>query len=327
MESKGELLGFHHPDEMREFFRKKSKKLTNKLTTLKEAVSLIKEGDYLSIGGFGTVRIPTAFIHELLRQKKKNLTTACFTSNIDTDLLAAGETFNKTDMSYGIAFEALGLPKMIRKHFESGAIQITEWSNGAMGWRYKAAAMGLSYLPIRSMLGTDTEAYSSAIEITCPFTGMKYLALPALYPDVAVIHVHAADIYGNCYIRGVLVCDVDIAKASKKVIITTEKIVSTEFFRDNPEKTTIPFYQTDVVVISPYGSYPANMPYEYFMDVDHLREFLKAAEDEASFDEFLNKNIYQCSDFYDYLNLHGGISRIAYLRDLENQIIVEGRLR
>lgn len=327
MESVGELLGFHHPDEMRDFFRKKSKKMTNKLMDLKEAVGLVQENDYISIGGFGTVRIPTAFIHELLRQKKKNLTAACFTSNVDTDLLAAGKTFNKADVSYAIAFEALGVPKVLRQYFESGSIQITEWSNGVMGWRYKAAAMGLSYLPVRSMLGSDTQKYSAAKEVTCPFTGMKYLAVPALYPDVAIIHTHAADIYGNSYIRGVLVGDVDIAKASKKVIITTEKIVPTEFFRQNPEKTTIPFYQVDALVHVPYGSYPANMPYEYFMDVDHLRAFLKAAEDEKTFEEFLDQNIYSCKDFYEYLDKCGGIKRMEYLRDLENQIIIEGGLR
>ncbi len=327
MESVGELLGFHHPDDMREFFRKKSKKMTNKLMDLKEAVDLVQENDYIAIGGFGTVRIPTAFLHELLRQRKKNLTAACFTSNVDTDLLAAGKTFNKADLSYGIAFEALGVPKVLRQYFESGAIQITEWSNGVMGWRYKAAAMGVSFLPVRSMLGTDTQKYSAAKEITCPFTGQKYLAVPALYPDIAVIHAHAADVFGNSYIRGVLVADVDIAKASKKVVITTERIVPTEFFRDNPEKTTIPFYQVDAVVVTPYGSYPANMPYEYFMDVDHLREFLKAAEDEKTFEEFIDKNIYQCKDFYEYLDLHGGIRRIEQLKDLENQIIIEGGLR
>lgn len=327
MESIGELLGFHHPDEMREFFRKKSKKMTNKLMDLKDAVGLVNEGDYISIGGFGTVRIPTAFIHELLRQKKKNLKAACFTSNVDTDLLAAGSVFNKADVSYAIAFEALGVPKVLRQQFESGAIEITEWSNGGMGWRYKAAAMGLSYLPVRSMLGTDTQKYSAAKEVTCPFTGMKYLAVPALYPDVAIIHVHAADVYGNSYIKGVLIADIDIAKASKKVIITTEKIVPNEFFRDNPQNTTIPFYQVDAVVITPYGSYPCNMPYEYFMDVDHLRDFLKAAEDEKTFEEFLNKNIYNCKDFYEYLDNCGGIKRIEYLKDLENQIIIEGRLR
>ncbi|WP_025209447.1 CoA transferase subunit A [Hippea sp. KM1] len=322
MESIGELLGFRHPDEMREFFRNKSKKMESKLTSLEDAVDrFVKEGDYLAIGGFGLVRIPMAFLHEMIRQKKKGLKCAAFTSNLDTDMLAAGEMFDKTDVSYAIAFEALGIPKMIRRYFESGKVYTTEWSNGALGWRYKAAAMGLSYLPIRSMLGTDTQNYSAAKEITCPFTGMKYLAVPALYPDVAVIHVHAADIYGNSYIKGVLIADVDIAKASKKVIITAERIVPVDFFRDNPERTTIPFYLVDAVVKSPYGSYPANMPYEYFLDVDHLREMLDAFSTQEGLEDFLNKNIFQCKDFFDYINLHGGLKRIQHLIELENEIL------
>ncbi len=322
MESSGELFGFQHPDKMREFFRKKSRKMLPKLMSMKEAAEkMVKEGDYLSVGGFGLVRIPTAFLHELLRQKKKGLSCATFTSNFDTDLLAAGKVFNKTDVSYAIAFEALGLPKVIRHYFETGEIQTTEWSNGAMGWRYKAAAMGLSFLPIRSMLGTDTQRYSAAKEITCPFTGMKYLAVPALYPDVAVIHVHAADIYGNSYIKGVLIADADIAKASKRVIITAEKIVNTDFFRDNPEKTTIPFYLTDAVVEAPFGSYPVNMPYEYFMDIEHLKEVLEASKSEESLREFMDKNIYKCEDFYDYIELNGGLKKIQKLKDIENKMI------
>ncbi len=321
MESVGELLGFKNPDDMRDYFRQKSKKMESKTTTMKEAVGLIKEKDYLAVGGFGLVRIPMAFLHEILKAKIKGLTCAAFTSNLDTDILAAGGVFDKTDVSYAVAFEALGIPKMIRRYFETGSIQTTEWSNGALGWRYKAAAMGLSFLPIRSMLGTDTQLRSAAKEMVCPFSGMKYLAVPALYPDVAVIHVHAADIYGNAYIKGVLIADSDIAKASKKVIITTERIVPTEFFRNNPEKTTIPFYLVDAVVESPFGSYPANMPYEYFLDVEHLRAILDASKDETTFNKFLEENIYNCADFYDYIDKNGGLRRIEKLKKIEREMV------
>ena len=322
MESEGSIFGFKNPDEVREIFRKKSRKMQPKLMSMEEAVEkMVDKGDYLSIGGFGLVRTPTSFLHELLRQKKTDLQCAAFTSNFDTDILLGGKVFNKTDVSYAIAFEALGQPKAIRHYFETGEIQTTEWSNGAMGWRYKAAAMGLSFLPIRSMLGTDTQKYSSAKEIECPFTGMKYLAVPALYPDVAVIHVHAADIYGNSYIKGVLIADEDIAKASKKVVITAERIVSTNFFRDNPEKTTIPFYLADSVVEAPFGSYPVNMPYEYFMDVEHLKDVLKAWESEESLMDFMDKNIYQCKDFYEYIDLNGGLRKMQKLKNTENNIL------
>ncbi len=318
METKGKLLGFQDPDIMREFFRKKSKKLENKVKILSEAVSqMVDENDYIAIGGFGIVRIPTAFLHEMIKQQKKVSTCAFFTSNYDTDLVLINNIMQNVDMSYGIALEALGSPKILRKYFENGNIKVTEWSNGALGWRYKAAAMGLSFLPVRSMLGSDTQLYSAAKEITCPFSGKKYLAVPALYPDLAIIHVHEADIYGNAHIKGVLVADSDIAKASKKVIITTEKIVDTEYFRNNPQNTTIPFYLVDAVIEIPYGSYPAEMPYEYLFDIDYFKKFLTAAQNDEDFYQFIKKNIYDCEDFYEFISINGGINRLKTLRNME----------
>jgi glutaconate CoA-transferase subunit A len=149
------------------------------------------------------------------------------------------------------------------------------------------------------MLGTDTFKYSGAKEILCPFTNQKYAAVPALYPDVAIIHVPRCDVYGNCQIDGVLVADDDVAKASKKVIITTEKIISNDEIRREPNKTVIPFWCVDAIVQIPYGAYPSNMPNEYFSDEDHLKEWLKAEKDEKEFQEFLDKNIYNVKDFYE----------------------------
>ncbi|PMP93571.1 MAG: hypothetical protein C0173_00295 [Desulfurella sp.] len=169
-------------------------------------------------------------------------------------------------------------------------------------------------LPARSILGTDTFKYSAAKEITCPFSGKTYAAIPALYPDIVFIHVHAADIYGNSFIRGTTLVDVELAEASKKVIITTEKLVPTEFFRDDPLKTTIHFYLVDAVVEVPFGAHPGGMPYEYHMDVDFLREMLKAAENESSYNAFLEKYIYNVKDFNGFLEMTGGIEKLRKLR-------------
>ncbi len=317
METQGKIFLEGDPDVMREYFKKKSKKLVNKVTTIKEAVSqLIHDGDYIAVGGFGMIRIPTAVLHEIVRQKKKNLGFAGHTSTHDCEILAAGECFNRCDIAYVIGLEAFGIPKQTRKYFET-KVETTEWTNAAMSWRLKAAAMGLSFLPVRTMLGTDTGKYSAAKEINCPFTGKKYFAVPALYPDVAVIHVHEADIYGNSHIRGIIVSDVDLAKASKKVIVTTERIVPTEFFRNEPEKTTIPFYLVDAVIEVPFGSYPGNMPYEYFLDVEHIKEWLKAEGDPEQYKAFIEKNIYNCKDFNEYLELNGGLEKMRKLRDME----------
>ncbi|MCX6112135.1 MAG: CoA transferase subunit A [Proteobacteria bacterium] len=306
-------------DVMRAFFRNKKKRLVDKTTTAAEAVrKYLKDGDYLAIGGFGGVRIPTALIHEVLRQHRKDLGFSGHVSTFDCQMLAAGSCFDRCDAAYVVGLEARGLSRASRKLFESGNLKVTEWSNGALAWRFKAAAMGLSYLPIRSMLGTDTFKYSAAKIIECPFTGKKMGAVPALYPDVAFIHVHRADVYGNCQIDGIIVADDDIAKASKAVIITTEKIVSNDDIRKEPNRTIIPFWCVDAVVEVPYGSYPGNMPGLYYSDEAHIAEWLASESDEAKFKEFLDRNIYSCKDFDEYLKKNGGTKKMEELKKLEH---------
>ena len=124
------------------------------------------------------------------------------------------------------------------------------------------------------MLGTDTFRHSAARVIACPFTGERLAALPALYPDVAAIHVHEADRYGNCRIRGTTVADLDLARAAKRLIVTCERLIPDDEIRRDPSRTVIPFFCVDAVCEVPYGSYPGNMPYEYFSDEEHLRRWL-----------------------------------------------------
>ncbi len=315
----GQIFTEIDSDKMREFFRVKNKELKSKVTTSYNAVKLhIKNGDYLAIGGFGGVRIPTSLIHELLRQKKKNLGFAGHVATHDCQLLSAGKCFNRCDAAYIVGLETRGLSSNARRLFESGKIKVTEWSNGALSWRFKAAAMGLPFLPSRVMLGTDTFTRSAAKEINCPFTGKRLAALPALYPDVALIHVNRADIYGNCQIDGIIVADDDIAKASKKVIVTTEKLISNDRILREPDKTIIPYWYVDAVVEVPYGSYPGNMPGEYFSDEEHLAEWLRVEKDEEEFADFLNRNIYSIKHFSDYLNKNGGLEKLCKLRSLEH---------
>ncbi len=315
----GELFTSSNPDEMRSFFRGKNKQMKNKLTSVSEAIEThVKDGDYLAIGGFGGVRIPTALIHEIIRTQKKNLGFAGHVSTHDCQLLSAGNCFDRCDAAYIVGLEARGLSKNSRRMFESGNINVTEWSNGALSWRFKAAAMGLPYLPSRVMLGTDTFKYSAAVEIKCPFTRQKLAALPALYPDVALLHVHRADVYGNCQIDGILVADDDIAKASKRVIVTTEKIVSNEEIRREPGKTVIPYWCIDAVIEMPFGSYPGNMPGEYFSDESHLSEWLQMEKDIAEFKKFIDHQILSSKDFYEYLEKNGGMNKMKELIQLEH---------
>jgi len=311
---------FSSPDvnAAREFFKHKSRARTNKLMSVSDAVSrFIHDGDYLASGGFGSVRISTAILHEIVRQRKKKLGMSGHTATHDFQILAAGKCFDRCDIAYVVGLEMRGLSPNARRMMESGEVRVTEWSNATLGWRYKAAVMGIPFLPARSILGTDVFKHSAAKEIVCPFTGQKLAAIPALFPDVGIIHVHRADVYGNAQIDGISIADYDVARASKRLIVTTERIVSTDEIRRDPSKTIAPYWLTDAVCHVPYGSYPGNMPYEYYSDEAHLAEWLDAEKDQATLDAFLNKYIFGTKDFEEYLALKGGEKRMAELRALE----------
>ena len=316
--SQGELFSDPDVNAAREFFKHKSRALTNKLVSVSNAVSrLIHDGDYLASGGFGGVRISTAPLHEIVRQRKKKLGLSGHTATHDFQILAAGKCFDRCDIAYVVGLEMRGLSPNARRLMESGEVRVTEWSNATLGWRYKAAVMGVPFLPARSILGTDVFKHSAAKEIVCPFTGQKLAAIPALYPDVGIIHVHRADVYGNAQIDGISIADYDMARASKRLIVTTERIVSTNEIRRDPSKTIVPYWLTDAVCHVPYGSYPGNMPYEYYSDEAHLAEWMDAEKDEATLNAFLNKYIFGTKNFEGYLALKGGEKRMAELRALE----------
>jgi glutaconate CoA-transferase subunit A len=320
----GALFSDPSADHARQFFASKPRALTDKVTTVSEAVGrLVHDGDYLAIGGFGADRLPTAVLHEILRQGKQDLSLAGHTATHDFQVLCAGNltgrgrTLARVDVAYIIGLEARGLSPHARRVAESGEVEFTEWSNYALAVRFKAAAMGLPFLPSRTMLGTDTFRHSAAKAIECPFTGERLLALPALYPDVVVIHVHEADRYGNCRIRGTTVADFDLARAAKRLIITCERLIPDEEIRRDPSQTIIPFFCVDAVCEVPYGSYPGNMPYEYFSDEQHLHRWLEVERDLEEYKRFLDEHVFGVKDFTDYLQRCGGLPRLQQLRRQE----------
>ena len=314
----GELFQSPDVNAAREFFRQKSRAMVDKRMSVREAVErFIHDGDYIATGGFGSVRFSSAVLHEIVRTRKRNLGFSGHSTTHDFQILAAGHVIDRCDIAYVVGLEIRGLSPNGRRFMESGAVRTTEWSNAGLGWRYKAAAMGVPFLPARVMLGSDTLRYSAGRLIEDPFTGQKLLAVPALYPDVGIIHVHQADIYGNAQIDGTSIVDLDLAKASKRLIVTTERMVETEEFRRDPRKTSIPYWQVDAVCHVPFGSYPGNMPFEYFSDERHLAEWVEVEQDEARFAAFLDKFIYSVDDFESYLALAAGEQRLAELRSLE----------
>src|SRR5437764_4351277 len=320
----GALFSDPSADRAREAFAGKPRGWTGKLSTVAEAVArLVRDGDYLAIGGFGGDRLPTAVVHEIVRQGKRNLSFAGHTATHDFQILCAGNltgrgrTLARVDAAYIVGLEARGLSPHARRVMESGTVEVCEWTNYALAVRLQAAAMGVPYLPSRTMLGTDTFRKSAAKVIECPFTGEKLLALPALSPDVAAIHVHEADRYGNGRIRGTTVADLELARASKRVIVTCERLIPHEEFRRDPSRTAIPFFCVDAVCEVPFGSYPGNMPYEYFSDEAHLKQWLEAEKEPAAYDDWLQRHVFGVSDFAGYLEACGGLRRMQELRRQE----------
>ena len=313
------IPGFVRPEELRAFHRDNRKPMGDKRCTAREAVErLVKDDDYLGIGGFGTNRIPTAILHEIVRQRRKGLSFAGHTATHDCQLLVAGECIDHCDVAYVVGLEARGLSAHARRAFESGRITVTDWSNGALAWRLRAAAMGVSFLPARTMLGTDTFERSAATTIQCPFTGQTHAALPALSPDVSAIHVHRCDPLGNAQIDGILIADPDLARASKRVILTCEEVVETDRIRAEPWRTVIPGTCVDAVVEAPYGSYPGNMPGLYYSDEPYLANWLEIEKGEAAFARFIREQVYDCADHAAYIRLNGGEKRMRELADIEH---------
>lgn len=322
-EPTGPLFTEPDPDAARAFFRTKRVAMVEKVMSVSEAVDqYVADGDYLASGGFGTNRIATALLHEVVRQGKCELGFAGHTTTHDFQILCGGHvqgrrTLKHLDAAYIVGLEARGLSPQARKVMESGEVHVCEWSNFALATRFRAAASGVPFLPIRSMLGTDTLARSAAKVMVCPYTGKPTTVVPALYPDVAFIHVHEADVFGNARIRGISVADADVARASRRVILTTEKLVPADVIRSEPDRTVIPSLCVDAVCEVPFGSYPGNMPGCYFSDEAHLKEWMTVERDTAEHEAFMQHLILDTPDFDGYLDACGARGRLEGLIALE----------
>jgi acyl CoA:acetate/3-ketoacid CoA transferase alpha subunit len=303
---RGELIQPPDLEAFREWNRtEKSHKLIDKLMTEREAVArFVFDGCYIGTELYGTVRCPMSLAREVVRQGKHDL-RVCGQGVLELDLWLAAGLVRKLDITY-IGLEVYGVSSALRRAVESGQVETcVEWSNGAISWRMKAAAMGVPFLPVRSMLGSDTLEFSSAKVAVDPFTGLKVCLLPALILDVGLIHVHRADRYGNAQVEGVSGFACEMARAAKRLIISAEEIVSTEEIRKTPDRTLIPYYLVDAVIHAPFGSYPGEMAYVYGRDEPAIREWVEASRTAEGGQAYLDKYVYNLPDHAAYLDLVG----------------------
>jgi len=320
-QGEGELVGWHDPDENREWIRKnKSPALVDKRMSIDEAVSkFVKDGDVLGMGGFGHIRVSFAGIYEMIRQKKKNLTVLGKTAVHDMDVLIGGGCVGKVEVAYSFGHELRGLSSCGRRAVESGRVKVvSEISNGGFQWRYLGGMMGVPFVPCRMMQGSDTFRKSSAKIVEDPFTGKPICLLPSCNPDVVFVHVPRCDKFGNCQIDGILIEDFELARAARRLIITTEEIIDNEEIRKDPDQTKIPGFIVDAVVEMKYGAHPTLMPDKYYFDEEIIGEWLIMSKTDEGTEKWIDKYVHGTANFEEYIKLIGGEAKMKYLYDVEH---------
>ena len=276
--------------------------------TLEEATQLINDGDDIALGGCTASRTPMAMVWSLIRAKKTDLSFSRSIVSTEGDLLFASGASKNILSSWFTQGIVWGVSKVMRAYTESKRAHYEEWSHMAIGLRYRAGAMGVPFLPIRSLFGSDVAGLLDNLkEIECPFTGEPILLVPALNPDVALIHVQRCDAYGNAQIDGLQFMDIDIAMAANKVILTTERIVSNDQIRRHPDQTKIPFITVDAVVEVPYGSAPHECygMYEPFFEHRDYYADLTKKDPDAGVQEYLERYYYGPKNWTEYLSQLG----------------------
>lgn len=279
----------------------------DKLTTLSDAVQRVKDGDHIAIGGCLFSRTPLALLREMLRQGRRQLTLSrnlmCYEGEW---FIAAGAVRAVVTSWFGIGLP-WGLSRLLRESVEGGQLLFEEWSHLGLGLRYRAAAMGVPFLPTLTMLGSDLMTVGQAKTMLCPFTGETLCLVPALFPDVAVLHVHRADRFGNCQIDGYPHMDADVARAATTVLVTAEEIIPEEEIRRHPDRTLIPGFVVDAVVEVPYGAFPHECYGLYEADTKHFDAYVAeiTAKGTGAVGEYLERYVYGPQNYREYLALFG----------------------
>lgn len=294
------------PDDFREWVQvHKSREPVEKLMSEHEAVSrLVADGDYLAYDFSSLTRGPQAVVREIIRQGKKNLWICAEFTLHESMLLVGARCANRIDVGF------LGYGNYIGRAVVEGKVQVFEWTNGALAFRMLAGARGIPFMPMRNLLGTDTFLRSGAKVVDDPFTGNPICVVPALNPDVFLVHVHQADVYGNARIFGTNLFALEAAMASKKVIVSSEEIIDPVDFRKEPAKTTIPHFLVSAVVHLPFGAYPGAVPGRYEMDLEHVQQ-LNTIETEEQVQGYLKTFVFSVKDHRAFLEQNVGSERLA----------------
>jgi len=282
--------------------------MKSKVTTAREAVrDFVSDGMVLYLGGFGHL-YAYGLTHEVIRQKKRNLTVAKHSPELIADQLIGAGCVKK------LLFGYIGNPRVGPAHCFDRAlknqvpnqIELEEYSHHALTARIRAGSYGLPFMPTKSMLGSSYQEVNPNVKtVTDPFTGAELIAVPALKPDVTLIHVQRCDERGNSQAWGVLGDIKEAAFASKRVIVSTEQIVSSEVIQSDPNRTVIPSFKVDAVVEQPWGAHPSYTQGFYDRDNSYYFEYEGWSRTLEGFETWMKDWIYDLEDRRAYVEKLG----------------------
>ncbi len=280
-----------------------------KLCTLNEAVSqFVQDGDVVYAAGF-THLIPFAAGHEIIRQGRKNLTLARATPDLIYDQMVAAGCAKKLIFSY-IGNPGVGSLRIIREELEAGRLEWEEYSHYGMISRLQAGASGLPFFPMKPTAAGDLERSNPLYRrVTDPYSGQEVVTVPALNPDVAIVHVQRADASGNSHIWGIIGEQKEAAFAAKHVILTAEEIVDEEIIRSDPNRTVIPEFIVDAVCQVPYCAHPSYTQGYYDRDNAFYLEWDKVTESRQAVKAWLDEWVYGVKDRAEYVEKLGAETR------------------
>ncbi len=268
----------------------------NKLIPLSEAIrSYVRDGDTVYAAGF-THLIPYAAAHEIIRQRRKDLVLARATPDLIYDQMVAAGCARKVIFSY-MGNPGVGSLRIVRAELEAGRLEWEEYSHFGMISRLQAGATGLPFMPMNPTAAHDLENANPAYRtIRDPYSGGEVVVVPALKPDVAIVHVQRADVHGNAHIWGIIGEQKEAAFAADRVILTAEEIVDESVIRSDPNRTLIPGFIVDAVCHVPYAAHPSYTQGYYDRDNPFYLEWDGISKSPEAVKAYLEEWVYGVRD-------------------------------
>jgi glutaconate CoA-transferase subunit A len=259
----------------------------------------VKDGDIVYAAGF-THLIPFAAGHEIIRQGRKDLTLARATPDLIYDQMVAAGCASKVIFSY-MGNPGVGSLRIVRAELEAGRLEWEEYSHFAMISRLQAGATGLPFMPMNPTAADDLEQANPLYrKVADPYSGRDVVVVPALTPDVAIVHVQRADANGNAHIWGIIGEQKEAAFAAERVILTAEEIVPEEVIRSDPNRTLIPGFVVDAVCHAPYCSHPSYTQGYYDRDNAFYLDWDKISQSRDEVQRWLDEWVYGVKDRNEY---------------------------